>query len=168
MSIPEREFVCGNRDGQGGRNETYTICRVNVPVARFKAECRERLHPGFLSHEVPPGWRCPAHARRDATAAAELADYKDKWPTLKGKAHELEVVHRTQKQPTGNGPTCVVCRLTVPRERLVEEIRPGKNLHPGYSTFRVAYGRSVRSRPEVAGDNVNYGSVCDYCLMNGS
>lgn len=191
MPIPEREFIRGNRDGVRGRNETYTICRVNVPVQRFEDERQAGLHPNYLQHEVSASWRCPAHARRNSTAPADLADYVAKKSKLTGKAQEMKVVHRTLEQPAGKNPTCVICRLKIPRARLVEEILGGPNLHPGFRTITVngrVYGMGKKGihpdnepdfRTTVIGgqpwvsakigvdpDNVNYESACDFCVVS--
>lgn len=167
--IPEREFIRGNRDGPNRRNETYTVCRVNVPIERFEEERALGLHPSYLEHRVAPGWRCPAHARRQAPAPASLAAYEDKQPTIPGTAQELEIVHKTTRQSRAGKPTCVVCRLGVPRERLVAEIETHDDplipsLHPGFTTFEVDGETFVRGRKGVDADNVNYPSVCDFCV----
>lgn len=41
------EYVHGHRDGTGGRNEHYTICRLGVPQDTVEWEVREGLHPDF-------------------------------------------------------------------------------------------------------------------------
>lgn len=168
--IPEREFIRGNRDGPNRRNETYTVCRVNVPMKRFEKERALGLHPVYLERRVSPGWRCPAQARRRATAPASLAAYEDKQPTLAGPAQEVEIVHKTLRQSPAGRPTCVICRLGVARERLVEEIETYDdpkipNLHPGFSTFTADGETFVRGRQGVDADNVNYPSACDYCAV---
>lgn len=64
------EYIHGHRDGKGGRNEHYTICRLGVPADTLEWEVREGLHPDYeavhdgrrteiRSKNGPlPDWRC--------------------------------------------------------------------------------------------------------------
>lgn len=152
----EGEFISGNRDGPKGRNDTYNICRFDVPKVQFKAEESLGLHPSYLEHRVSPGWRCPAHSR--ANPAVSIAP----GGIPKALPQRVEIVHRDVL--VRDRPTCVVCRLGVDRNQLVREVRAG--LHPGYRTITIhgeTYVQGIGTGKNP--DNVNFGaSECSFRL----
>lgn len=151
MPVPGKEFIRGNRDGTRRRNESYTVCRLQVPVQQFAEEVRLGKH----HHSVTCTGRCPAldekyleHAGKAATLARwQAADLGDE------PRQTLTVVH---PDPQGNGETVTICRLGVPRATLVEEIKTDPRLHQHYGTVRVNQQDYVRGIPTEDLDNVNH------------
>ena len=171
----EREFIRGNLDGPGGANETYTVCRLRVPWRRLLKEAKLGLHHHFNS--LPRCWECPAHiflkaeqkyrARQgnDATSkerysppsAAALERWRDS-RLVRRPAEALEII---QKDPDKEGcaSTYTICRIAVPRERMVSEVLEG--LHPGYHVPKRNKGDAchelyVKGNSTEPFDNVNF------------
>lgn len=152
------EFIYGNRDGPNGANDTYQICRIHVPDARYVQEGLLGLHPRSRPIDTSPGrpWRCcPAQVEpnpgRDPSLArvfeADLAD------THERPLHFAELV-REEPPENGGGRRFTLCRLGIPRETLVEEVKAG--LHPDFHTVRIGRGTYVRANPDPARrNNVN-------------
>lgn len=143
------EFVYGNRDGDNGRNDTYQICRVHVPDGRYVQEGLLGLHPRSQPIDTSAGrpWRCcPAqlepHSGRDAPLRkvfeADVADAPGR------PLHFAELVR--EEPPDGGGQRrFTLCRLGIPRETLVAEVKAG--LHPDYHVVRIGRESYVRANP---------------------
>jgi len=173
----EREFIRGNRDGVAGTNDTYTVCRLRVSQKRLDQEMSLGLHSHFLSASTP--WECPAHIFLKAAKKAQ----KKKVMEGEGKLHPPkavpasrwldsgladsagEVAEVIQKDPDRSGArtTYTICRIAVPRERMVLEVKEG--LHPRYHVRRRKAGSLpkedprrlyVKGNPSEPFDNVDY------------
>lgn len=141
------EHIHGNQDGPHGLSDTYTICRVGVPKARLLTEVDAGLHPNYEVVQGAKGskylrnspnargidnidsgapWVCRAHhgpLRAEGPLGASLKA-RLVYPT-----RMTEFIHG--EQPRGRAKTSyTLCRLGVPRQRVVEEIHAG--MHPGY------------------------------------
>lgn len=163
----EHEFIRGNRDGPDGTSDTYTVCRLRVGQERLDDEMKAGLHSHFFT--LPSCWDCPAHiylkawlefqkrnpdsaALHPPPAAAPLEDW-----TSSGLTHSsgqtAELVQRDADRSLKE-QTFTVCRIAVPRERLVQEVYAG--LHPGYHVRKTATGRRyVKGNPTESFDNVD-------------
>lgn len=152
----EIDFIRGNRDGPNRRNESYTVCRLHVPKDRFDNETALGLHPGTVALTgVEP---CPAESflQRSKKSLsplepAPLSAWSQKHGGLKTvPAHAAEHVHSTS--PVDG--SCTICRLRVPRQRMVEEVHA--KLHPGYHVVTMATGYEYVQGDRTTGfDNVN-------------
>ncbi len=174
---PEREFIRGNRDGPGRSNETYTVCRLRVPEERLDREIAAGLH----SHSVKSTmcWKCPAHIFLAAEVAPrdrhpDQEDYPAP-PVVKaaswkkfGPPETVEVIQRDPDRPKDD-PTYTICRIAIPRHRMVSEVEAG--LHPRYHVRNGSRGPYVQGNPSKSFDNVNYaeslgpGQMCTRSLL---
>lgn len=163
----EHEFIRGNRDGPDGCNDTYTVCRLRVSRERLDGEMKQGMHPNFFT--MSSCWDCPAHVYLSAwlkyvkrrptgtrvrrpPAAASMEDWKRSGLTNR-PAQALELVQRDPDRPPQR-QTFTICRVAVPRERLVREVEAG--LHPGYHVRRTKSGRPfVQGNPTDVFDNVD-------------
>jgi len=83
---------------------------------------------------------------------APLAKWCDSGMTNR-PAEVVEIVQRDPDRPHGEG-TFSICRIGVPRESMVQEVREG--LHPGYHVGKAPRGHEfVQGNPTSAFDNVN-------------
>lgn len=164
----EREFVRGNRNGPGRSNDSYTVCRLRVPQARLDEEMSLGMHSHFVS--ASDCWDCPAHIflkaeqkwrrrrgiqdqrRYSPPSAVELKRWlaTDRQST---GTEALEIIHRDGDSPE-DAPTYTICRVAVPRETLVREVKAG--LHPRYHVRTSRRGDYVQGNPTEAFDNANY------------
>lgn len=176
-SDEEREFLRGNRDGVEGTNDTYTVCRLRVTQERLDEEMSLGFHSHFLSVSAP--WECPAHIFLKAAKKAEekrviegkgnlrppKAVPASRWLASGLTDSAGEVAEVIQKDPDRSGAqsTYTICRIAVPRERMVLEVMEG--LHPRYHVRRRKAGSLpkddprrlyVKGNPSEPFDNVDY------------
>lgn len=141
------EFIHANSAGPGGVSDTYTICRVGVPRARLVREVQKGFHPHYQIVHVDgrdfvrrkPGaeevervnqdgpWVCAAQTEAQRTREGSYRNLVRLPPC----EPNLELIHGEQSPRDGRNRSYTVCRLAVPRERLLQEISEG--MHPGYS-----------------------------------
>lgn len=170
---PEWEFVRGNRDAPDGTSETYTVCRLRVPKKRLDEEMQLGLHPHFLSLERRG--ECPAHlflkaaamkrARLGHATPPPSAVPLERWRASGLLGRPAEAVEVIQRDPdrSGDASSFTICRIAVPRERMVLEVKEG--LHPGYHVRRRRGGSLgaddprrlyVKGNPTEPFDNVDF------------
>jgi len=141
-----KEFICGNHDGRdGANNATYNVCRIEVSEGDLKKELAAGLHPRLDALEMQ--WlSCPAMgAKSDASNVKPLSDFVQAG-LGPDPGHRLELIRKM----AGNGGY-IVCRLGVPRTRMVEEVEA--KLHPGYHVVSVRGDKFVRANPDKTKQN---------------
>lgn len=141
------EFICKS-PYQAAPTPRYNVCRVRVPQDRLDDELDGGLHPNarFRARDEVEG--CPArsqpHQSPEVPLEMVLATGIDSDPR--------EVVELIEREP-GHGrlATYTICRLGVPRDRMVDEVEAG--LHRGYHTVEMSSGTFVRANPDGAKEN---------------
>jgi len=126
------EFICGKRDGDGGANESYNVCRFHVPEQVLKEEIAAGHHIHAV-REMHVLSCCPAHGQPGAARDEPLT--KVAAGSLESQPSEcVEMVFA--ESHVGGERNYTICRLGVPRRRMVEEVYKG--LHPGYTAYYVS------------------------------
>jgi len=143
----EREFIRSNGSPQ---SETYTVCRLEVPLHRFADELRLGMHRHFVNSPT----ECPAmtlgYYQQHAGPAASFEAW-EKAGLRPGPRETLEVVHPSSRR---NGGTLTICRIGVPRKTLIEEL--DANLHDHYHATRRKGSEFAQGNPSNEEDNVRH------------
>jgi len=154
VEVKLREFICGNKDGrirEGTKrpnNATYNVCRIGIPEGTLPEQllAELRLWPQVMGSEWPS---CPAvKALRHSSKAKPASAYR-KAGLGPGPGHRLEVIRNMEE-----GEGFVICRLGVPRTRMVEEVEA--KLHPGYRVVSIKGDKFVEAQADgTKKNNVN-------------
>ena len=167
-------FIHGNHEGPNRRNESYTICRVNVPRQRLVEEIRRGYHP-FHEVETIDGKEYPKlksgrltdPPRNPWIACAECrAVGSKKFATPEPEpipayasplqCDEERIIRQDEKKDT-----FFTCRLGVRRTDAVREALAG--WYPGYHRLRVNGMSYLRNNPNFRSpDNVNSDWPCPH------
>lgn len=145
-TIEVKEFVCGNRDGrirEGNRrpnNATYNVCRIGVSEDMLQQRPLANLH--LLPQALGSDWLgCPAmKVLGHASDAMPMSAYS-KVGLGPGPGHRLEVIREVDDEGG-----YVICRLGVPRTRMVEEVEA--DLHPGYRVVSIKGDKFVEAKAD--------------------
>ncbi|MCP5110972.1 MAG: hypothetical protein GY953_09070 [bacterium] len=164
-------FIHGNHEGYNRRNESYTICRIDVPRKLLVEEIRRGYHPFHVVETVggkeyprlkddrladPPKIAC--------TACLAIGNEKfatpepDKIPTYASplQSDEERMVRQDEEEDT-----YFTCRLGVRRPDAVNEALAG--WYPGYHRLRVGGMDYLRNNPNFENpDNVNSTWQCPW------
>lgn len=125
------EFIRGNREGANRANETYHVCRFHVPEKVFEEEIAAGHHTHAV-REMRVLSCCPAHGEPGPAKDESLANV----PAGSFANDPSESVELVFEEGGSDGtPLYTICRLGVPRRRMVEEVCRG--LHPGYTPYYV-------------------------------
>jgi len=155
------EFIFGNRDGKNRANDTYNVCRFHVPRKLFEAEKKAGFHGHTLEAMHVPTC-CPARVQPNPKREVALTDKRaanikqrpgevieliyEEFQTLDGrKPTPLPAKKKGKAKKAGNSLAAderllTICRLGVPRPRMVEEV--SLDLHPAYKVIRVAVAKT--------------------------
>jgi hypothetical protein len=132
------------------------------------------MHPHFFS--LAECWDCPAHiflkAEQKTRKRTDVADRPapsavplKRWQASGLVDRSADAAEIIQQEPGRGGAraTFTICRVAVPRERMVLEVKAG--LHPRYHVVRRTSGSlpkddprrlSVKGNPTEPFDNVDY------------
>lgn len=175
------EFIRGNHDGPYDVDDTYTVCRVNVPRRQLVEEIDTlQLHPGYRVLHVrdasgnviderpqntPDGiaftninqgnWPecCPAEKHRNQAAKEGPSSRLAPSGTC-----TVEYIHGHRDGKNRRNEHYTICRLGVPMRILAREVREG--LHPDYEVVYKCGQFQVRRKDGTEEPAWRCGMVC--------